>query len=93
MVTDALESGNLRLPRMEQDWETGTFWKCPILTSLRCFAHMCVLVQTHPTVTCEFYPVQMTGVSIEKKRVGKPGGEGLEVLAGPESFGCEDSAC
>lgn len=54
---------------------------------------MCVLVETHPAATCKFYPVQMTGASVEKKRVGEPGGEGLEVPAGPESFGCEDSAC
>lgn len=40
---------------------------------------MCVLVRTHPAVTCEFYPVQMTDTSIENKWVGKSGGEGLKV--------------
>lgn len=36
MVTDVrrVVTSEGRLPRMEQGWEIGTFWKGPILTSL-----------------------------------------------------------
>lgn len=48
MVTDVqrVVTSEGRLPRMEQGWEIGTFWKGPILVSLWWPTDVCVCQNT-----------------------------------------------
>lgn len=78
-----------RLPRMEQGWEIGTFWKGPVLISLW-WLQMCVFVKTRVAAACVLYSMQ--GTPRQERNGNGSVGVGVEVQTGSDSSGCEDEA-